>query len=456
MQDIAPGDLSTTSFNGTELPQRKRYKVSTYIKFIGFSVFGVLLFFTPITIRGTNSIPLDHLITLINDLLPQFAPLFTLCLVVIGGLLPWFDGTCRKGAASLMVSIFRALGVPIALMAFFQIGPAWLLDPGMLPFIWNKIVITVTVIVAIGSLFLTFIITFGLLEFTGMIMKPILRPLYRVPGKAAIDAVASFVGSFSIAIYLTNKLYRANIYNNKEACIIITGFSTISATFMILIAKTADFMNIWNFYFFSTLVITFVVTALVVRLWPINRMDDSYYDGQGIREKDMPGNLFVNALHAGLETSADNPSIFKSLWENLKGGIIMCFTLSPCIASIALLAFVLVKKTSVFDVVGLVFLPLTYLLSLIGLPEHWMVSKACTMVLGEMFVPNVLMAGLPAASKYVVAVVSVSAILFFGGSIPCVLASDVKIKMWHILVIWFERTVLSILLAGIVAVLYFR
>jgi len=151
--------------------------------------------------------------------------------------------------AGFIVSVFRALGVPIALMAFFQIGPKWLLDPGMLPFIWDKIVITVTIIVAIGSLFLTFIINFGLLEFIGMIMKPILRPLCWVPGKAAIDAVAIFFGSFSIAIYLTNKLYKANIYTNREACIIITGFSTISATFMILIAKTAGFMEIWNFYF---------------------------------------------------------------------------------------------------------------------------------------------------------------------------------------------------------------
>jgi nucleoside recognition membrane protein YjiH len=133
----------------------------------------------------------------------------------------------------------------------------------------------------------------------------------------------------------------------------------------------------------------------------------------------------------------------------------MCFTLTPCIASIALLAFILVNRTSIFDILGLIFAPLTFLLSLIGLPEHRVVAKACCMILGEMFVPNIVVSSLPAASKYVVAVVSVSAILFFGGSIPCVLAADTKIKSWQILVIWFERTVLSIILAGIVAVLIF-
>lgn len=441
-------------FSRAELFRQNRYGIRAYVKFIGFSLFGVLFFFTPVAFRGTNSIPLDHLITFINSALPQLGPVFALCIVVIGGLLPWFDKSYRKGAVAFVVSVFRTLGVPTALMAFFQIGPEWLLKPDLLPFVWEKIVIAVTVIVAVGSFFLTFIITFGLLEFIGTIMKPILRPLYKVPGKAAVDAVASFVGSFSVAIYLTNKLYNANIYTNKEASIIITGFSTVSATFMIIVARTAGFMDIWNFYFFSTLIITFTVTAIVVRLWPISRIDDSYC-GEGKREMDVPGNLFVNAVQSGLKAASETQSLHKCLWENLKGGIVMCFTLSPCIASIALIAFILVQKTSVFDIFGLIFAPLTYLLSLIGLPEHLMVAKACAMILGEMFVPNVVVASLPEASKYVVAVVSVSAILFFGGSIPCVLATNIRIKTWQIIVIWFERTVLSILLAGIVAVIVF-
>lgn len=442
-------------FNGKAVPQRNHYSVRTYVTFIGFSLFGILFFFAPITINNTNSIPLDHLITFINSTLPQFGPIFALCIVIIGGLLPWFDQSYRKGTVAFVVSVFRTLGVPTSLMAFFHMGPEWLLDPDLLPFVWEKIVVAVTIIVAIGSLFLTFIIAFGFLEFIGMIMKPILRPLYRVPGKAAVDAVASFVGSFSVAIYLTNKLYNANIYTNKEASIIITGFSTVSATFMIIVAKTAGFMDIWSFYFFSTLVNTFVVTAIVVRLWPISRIDDSYCDGEGEEEVTIRGHLFMNAVQAGLKTASESQALHKSLWENLKGGIVMCFTLSPCIASIALIAFILVQKTSFFDVFGLIFAPFTYLLYLMGLPEHLMVAKACAMVLGEMFVPNVVVASLPDASKYVVAVVSVSSILFFGGSIPCILATNIKIKTWQIIVIWFERTVLSILLAGIVAVILF-
>lgn len=443
-------DISTA-----EAENRRHYGISAYVRFIGFSVLGLFLFFAPISINGSKSIPLDHLITFINNHIPQLGPLFALLIAVIGGLMPWFDKSYKNGLAAFFISIFRTLGVPISLMAFFSFGPGWLLEEDMLPFVWDRIVVAVTVIVAIGSIFLTFIISFGFLEFIGMIMRPVLRPVFKVPGKAAIDAVASFVGSFSVAIYLTNKLYNEAKYNNKEASIIITGFSTVSATFMIVVARTAGFMDIWNFYYFSTLLITFTVTAMVVRMWPISRLDESYIDGKGKPEVAVPGNLFVNAVFAGLATSSETTSLLNKLWENLKGGINMCFTLTPCIASIATLAFVLVNLTSVFDILGLIFAPLTYLLSLIGLPEHLQVAKACCMILGEMFVANIVVSSLPEASKYVVAVVSVSAILFFGGSIPCVLAADTKIKMWHILVIWFERSILSIILAGIVAVLVF-
>lgn len=48
----------------------------------------------------------------------------------------------------------------------------------------------------------------------------------------------------------------------REAVIIATGFSTVSAAFMIIVAKTLGLMAQWNFYFWSTLVITFIITAI--------------------------------------------------------------------------------------------------------------------------------------------------------------------------------------------------
>ncbi len=79
-----------------------------------------------------------------------------------------------------------------------------------------------------------------------------MRPLWKTPGRSAIDAVASFVGSYSLALLITNRVYKEGKYTTKEAAIIATGFSTVSATFMIIIAKTLDIMHLWNVYFWTT------------------------------------------------------------------------------------------------------------------------------------------------------------------------------------------------------------
>ncbi len=85
-----------------------------------------------------------------------------------------------------------------------------------------------------------------------------MRPLWKTPGRSAIDAVASFVGSYSLALLITNRVYKEGKYTTKEAAIIAAGFSTVSATFMIIIAKTLDIMHLWNIYFWTTLVVTFI------------------------------------------------------------------------------------------------------------------------------------------------------------------------------------------------------
>ncbi|NLK72845.1 MAG: YjiH family protein [Clostridiales bacterium] len=434
------------------------YNPANVFRFLFFSIFGMILFFVPFTINGVNTIPLDHVITWLNTVVPVLGPTVTLIIVIIGGIMPWFDRTFKQGALNFIMAIFRTLGIPLAFMMYFNFGPAILMTPNMLPFIWEKVVVSVTVIVILGSIFLTFIIAFGCLEFIGVIVRPIMRPLYNTPGKSAIDAVASFVGSFSVAIYLTNKLYTENKYTLKEAMIIMTGFSTVSATFMIIVAKTAGFMPIWNFYFWSTLVICFVVTAITVRMWPLTSIPDEYADGVGHPEVKVEGkSIFRQAWDEGLEAAYASKNFFRVVWDNLLGGIKMCFVLSPIMASIGTLSFVLINLTPFFNIVGFIHYPWTFIISLFGIPEPMTLAIASTATLAEMFVPNVVVKALPETAKYVIAVTSVSCILFFAGSLPCMLATPAgqKVPFWKILVVWYERTALSIIISGIVAIIYF-
>jgi nucleoside recognition membrane protein YjiH len=54
-----------------------------------------------------------------------------------------------------------------------------------------------------------------------------LMPIFKTPGKSAVDAVASFVGSYSLGLLITNRVYKQGMYNKREATINNRGFSFV-------------------------------------------------------------------------------------------------------------------------------------------------------------------------------------------------------------------------------------
>src|SRR5699024_7084183 len=124
------------------------------------------------------------------------------------------------------------------------------------------------------------IVGYGLLEFVGVFLQPVMRPIWKTPGRSAVDAVASFVGSYALGLLITNRVFKEGKYTIKEATIIATGSSTVSVTFMVIIATTLDLMDIWNTYFWVTLIVTFAVTAITVRIWPLRNTSEEYYENK--------------------------------------------------------------------------------------------------------------------------------------------------------------------------------
>lgn len=425
----------------------KEIKVTTganIFKFLVYSAIGIFMFFVSITINGKTTIPIDHLVTFVKEVAGKSIGIYGLLVIILGGIYPFYKKTWNKNKVTLVFSILKVLGIIIGLMAFFNFGPAWLLSKDMIPFLFNSLVISVGIIVPIGSVFLAFLVGYGLMEFVGVLMKPVMRPIWKTPGRSAVDAVASFVGSYSIALLITNRVYKEGKYTTKEAAIIATGFSTVSATFMIIVAKTLGIMDLWNEYFWITLVVTFIVTAITARLRPLSKKPDEYYNNQkGEPEMYKSGNIFKVAWEAGLESAQNSTPIGKNIMENLRDGFIMAMGILPSIMSVGLLGLVIAKYTPVFDVMGYIFYPVTFLFRL---PEPLLAAKACAVGIAEMFLPALLVVGAPLVTKFVIAVVSISAILFFSASIPCILSTDIPVTIPEIILIWFERTLLTLII----------
>ncbi len=425
--------------------------IMDWLKFLGLSSIGIFMFFIPVTIGEKSTIPLDHAVTFVKNSAPSLMPFYALIVIILGAVYPFYNKTWNKDTVTTVFSVAKVVGVGVAFMAVFNFGPAWLFEKDMVPFLYNKLVIPVGLIVPIGSVFLAFLVGYGLLEFIGVVMQPVMKPIWRTPGRSAIDAVASFVGSYSIGLLITNRVYKEGKYSAKEAAIIATGFSTVSATFMIIVAKTLGLMEMWNFYFWSTLVITFVVTALTVRIYPLSKKPDTNYFGEVIEEEVRTGNIIANAFEDGLKASSESESLSKNISTNFVDGFKMAMGILPSILSIGLLGLILAKYTPVFDVLGYIFYPFTAALQI---PDAMLVAKASSLEVAEMFLPALLVKEAALMAKYVVGVVSVSAVLFFSASIPCIMSTEIPLSVKDIVIIWIERTIFSLILAAAVGHLF--
>ena len=350
----------------------------------------------------------------------------------------------------MVFSFLKLLAIPALILWLTKTGPQRWFDESMLPFIYNKVVVPVTCLVPVGAVFLAFLINYGLMEFIGVFMKPIMRPIWKTPGRSAVDAVASFVGSYSVGLLITNRVYKEGFYSTKEACIIATGFSTVSATFMIVVARVLGLLDHWNVYFWSTLIITFVVTALTTRIYPLSKKSDTGYNGMNVVPEPMPekGKLISTALSEGLEACTKAPGILEGVKKNFIDGLNMALGIGPSLMSVGFLGLLLAEYTPVFTILGYIFVPFAFLLGFGS--EAVMMGKACAISLAEMFLPANIVAGASPMAQYVTAIVCVSEILFFSASIPCVMGTDIDISLKDILIIWVERIILSLLIAGVV------
>lgn len=433
--------------------EKKTYSSLAWTKFILCNLIGIFMFFVTIPYNGKSTIPLDVLCTVICDLVGNAQQWVVLAVCIVGALLPFIKKTWNQNRTSIVFTILKLIGVICAGMFVTKLGPReWLESPHLLPFLFG-LGQSLVVLVPIGSIFLVFLTSHGLMEFVGVFVRPFMRKIWKTPGSSAIDAVASFVGSYSVALLITDGLYQKGAYTKKEAAIIATGFSTVSSTFMVTVASTLDLMEHWNLYFWSTLVITFTVTAFTVRMFPLNRFPDEYCEGAEPKpENVITQNRFQTAIHTALTTAENSGSLPYNIWHTFLGGLQMTCTIVPSIMSVGLIGMLLALYTPIFNVIAFLFYPFT---ALMQVPEALIAAQALATSIAEMYLPCAFVVECSFSTRYVVGVGCISELLFFSAVIPCILSTSIPVKIPQMLMLWVERVMLSILLAGVVALILF-
>lgn len=455
---------------------KKKYDQKLLGLFIIPSLIGIIIFMIPIKFNGEWTVIVKIIADFISKGIAGILPILCVGIITvsaIGSLIGigmkniYDDHPILKEsfAVTPIWALVRCMGAIFVWIAYLEnlgiIGETSFI--GILGnssnggFVLSDLLTVLVIIFAIAGLLLPLLLDFGLLEFVGALLTKVMRPLFKIPGRAAVDCITSWIGDGTLGVMLTCNQFENGYYSEKEASIIATSFSAVSITFSIVVLAQVGLMQYFGVYYILICVIGIVCAIICPRIPPLSKKKDRYYvEGKAIADKIPSG--YSNSFDYGLELAIQRVSSYPGFKTFIKNGLInacgMWFGVLPTVMCIGTLALVLANNTPIFEVLGAPFLPL---LQLLDVPEALQASK--TMVVGftDMFTPSIIAAEAISSdmTKFIVATVSVTQLIYLSEVGGLILASKLPVKFWELFLIFIERTIISLLIVAPIAHLIF-
>ncbi len=448
----------------------KKFSAYTWFLFLALSAVGVFLFITPISINDELKVPIAILANWLGGKVEPFIHWFAFIVFIIaalGSIAMHFIP--QKGPRTLLDSLFRVhwfwtimrvLAFVFAGMYLFQVGPESFISDftaGVLLAPDGGLVTLMFTLFLFAGLLLPLLTDFGLLEFFGSMMVKIMRPLFKIPGRAAIDCLASWVGDGTIGVLLTSKQYEDKNYTGREAAVIATTFSVVSITFCLVVLQTIDLEDYFLEFYGAVILVGLILAFIMPRIFPLSRKADTLIDGSKLPEnfEDIPTdhNALTFGLHNALSKAESNKNLAKIVSGGFKNVLEMWFAVTPVIMAFGTIALVLAEFTSVFKILGMPFEPI---LALLQIPEAG--EAAQTMIVGfaDMLLPSILGAGIESEmTRFFIATVSVTQLIYMSEVGGLILGTKLPLKLWDLFMIFLIRTIISIPIVAAIAHILF-
>ncbi len=342
-------------------------------------------------------------------------------------------------------AIIRVIGFILAFLVFFQLGPEWLWSEDTGGLVLNDLILGLFSIFLFAGLLLPFLTDFGLLEFVGVLLTPVMRPLFGLPGRSSIDAVASWIGDGTIGVSLTNKQYKDGYYTEQEAAVIATTFSAVSITFSLVVLKQVDLVSYFGPYYLTILASAIVAAIIVPKLPPLSKKSKKYYGGKKTDiGEDIPKNYtkIQWATKLALEKAEDSFSHAGFLKNGSKTVTDLWFGVFPVIMALGTIALIIAEYTPIFAWLGMPFIPL---LKLLQVPYAVEASQTIMVGFADMFLPSIIGSTIPSEmTRFIVATLSVTQLVYLSEAGAVILGSDINVTPLDLFVIFIQRTLVTL------------
>ncbi|MDO4804092.1 MAG: YjiH family protein [Lachnospiraceae bacterium] len=444
--------------------------------FIIPSAIGILLFMVPILVHDTWTIAVKLLADIINGAVGTHLPFLCCIILTVSSVLAFLalfkPHFIMKNAilkecfrCTPVWVVIRILGCVFVWLTYFHAGEGGGKN-GILTAISGEgqggvaldLISGLVIIFAIASFLLPLLLDFGLLEFIGALLTKYMRPVFQVPGRAAVDCITSWIGDGTLGVMLTCNQYEGGYYSEKEAAIISTTFSAVSITFSLVVLNQVGLTQYFGVYYLLICFVGIVCAIICPRIPPLSLKKNYYLVPGRVMSEDIPKE-YKNSREYGLALAMKRVSEHKGAGEffynGLKNCVGMWFAVLPTVMCIGTVALIVANYTPVFRILGMPFMPL---LTLLRVPEATAASSTLMVGFADMFTPSVIIAAssAPDITRFIVAVISVTQVLFLDEVGGLILASKLPIHLLELFQIFLERTIISLLIVCPVAHLIFH
>ena len=445
---------------------KKSYTKKELNKFLIPSLVGAVAFLLPIPQEKTINTPLGIAIDIGKSILGDYLPLLAMIFVCAGALFTLYAAIAKPRFVTeheflreiFIVTPFwvgsRLLGAIFYPLIYFKVGPEiiWSMDNGGTPgIILAPALLVVFIVLAFIVPFLT---DFGLMEYIGTMARPLFRPLFTLPGRAAVDCMASWVGSSSVGVVITTKMHNEGYYSDREGAIISTCFSVISIAYIYLMAEFVGLPHMYFQILISVYLVTFVLALIMPRLWPLRGIPDTY-SGTGSQElsEDIPEGFTLRewALQAAIE-KARHQGVHTVISTCLRTFTSLIVSTMPLVVSWGTIVLIIANSTPLFHWISA---PFAWMLDLVNIPEAADVAPAFVLSYADQFLAAVIGADRTAtAAKFMCAGISATGLIYMTEVGVLILNSRIPLGFGKLTGIYAIRAVFSVFLLAPLALFF--
>jgi nucleoside recognition membrane protein YjiH len=443
----------------SNLNTANRSDLRTLFTFFVPSLIGVFLFMTPVPIGEAMTIPIAVMAKAVQEWIGPFALGLITSIVCITGilslviklfkpqlLLKFFIIKHLFDVSWLWLSV-RLLGMVFIVLTYTKQGPEMIISGNTGALVLNDLLPVLFSVFVLAGLLLPLLLNFGLLELVGTLLTKVMRPLFGVPGRSAVNCVASWLGDGSVGILMTARQYEDKHYTQREAAIIGTTFSAVSITFCLVVIGQVKLEHLFAPFYLTVCLAGLAAALIVPRLPPLRFKKDLYVDGTepDIDAESVPEGktLVSHSLDVALAKARTAPGFAGTVKEGLHNAFDMVFAVLPVVMAVGTFALIIAEYTPIFEYMGKPFVPF---LELLQVPEAEAAAQTIMVGFADMFIPSILAAGSIESdvTRFIIAAMSVTQLIYMSEVGALLLGSKIPVNIIELFFIFILRTLVTL------------